>query len=69
MTDTATPPSGPKRHKFGPSPARGRLVKGGPPDAKVRPCLTCGKPFPSEGPGNRTCNHCRRRDASPYEPG
>lgn len=66
MTDTVAA----KKHPgFGPQPRRGRLVKGGSPGATVRPCLTCGKPFPSEGPGNRMCNPCRQRDASPFEPG
>ncbi|PIE09050.1 MAG: hypothetical protein CSA73_00550 [Rhodobacterales bacterium] len=26
---------------------------------KRRPCITCGKPFMSEGPGNRMCDKCR----------
>lgn len=30
-----------------------------------RPCLTCGRPFDSEGPHNRMCNECRRRASSP----
>jgi len=63
------PPVPKKRPGFGPQPARGRLVKGGSPGATIRPCLTCGKPFPSEGPGNRMCKDCRNRadGVSPYE--
>lgn len=32
----------------------------------TRPCLCCGKPFRSEGPGNRLCPRCRALDVSPY---
>ena len=31
-----------------------------------RPCLACRKPFASEGPHNRLCKDCRRRDDNPY---
>jgi hypothetical protein len=52
----------------GAQPRRGRYVKGGPPGSKVRPCLTCGAPFPSEGPHNRMCGPCRVASVSPYAP-
>ncbi len=26
---------------------------------KIRPCITCGETFPSEGPANRMCDKCR----------
>lgn len=26
------------------------------------PCLTCGSPFPSAGPGNRVCEACKTSD-------
>ncbi len=32
-----------------------------------RKCLTCGKPFASEGPHNRMCDSCRRKSASPLD--
>ncbi|MGZ9811253.1 hypothetical protein ACXN5S_12395 [Pseudoroseicyclus sp. H15] len=28
-------------------------------EATERPCITCSRPFLSEGPGNRMCNPCR----------
>ncbi len=28
---------------------------------KRRPCITCGDPFLSDGPGNRMCDKCRAR--------
>lgn len=36
----------------------------------TRPCMTCGDPFKSAGPGNRLCSYCNSRAASssPYEP-
>lgn len=36
------------------TPAAGRL-----PDARVRPCLTCTKPFFSAGKFNRICDCCK----------
>lgn len=39
------------------------------PAEQERPCLRCGKPFMSHGPGNRLCGDCRTRDVSPFEPG
>ena len=30
------------------------------PQRKVRTCLTCGKGFLSDGPGNRRCRRCKR---------
>lgn len=27
---------------------------------RVRPCITCQRPFRSEGPHNRMCDRCRR---------
>ena len=32
---------------------------------RVRPCMCCSKPFPSEGAHNRLCNTCRRADGDP----
>jgi hypothetical protein len=29
-------------------------------------CLACRKPFASEGPHNRLCKDCRKRDDNPY---
>ena len=29
------------------------------PLAAKRTCLRCGKQFPSTGPGNRICSHCK----------
>ena len=34
--------------------------------AKTRPCLSCTKPFPSDGPHNRLCPRCASRPISPY---
>ncbi|KHQ50315.1 hypothetical protein [Mameliella alba] len=36
--------------------------------SKVRPCLSCGTRFASEGPHNRLCTPCRRADLSPWAP-
>lgn len=36
--------------------AREELLEG----KKLRPCLTCGTPFQSDGPHNRMCPECRR---------
>ena len=35
-----------------------------------RACLTCARPFLSDGPGNRMCGDCRvaATDVSPFEP-
>jgi hypothetical protein len=33
-----------------------------------RNCLCCKRVFPSTGAGNRLCDRCRARDASPFEP-
>lgn len=58
-----------------PLPARSKRGGGRPPRTapppghKVRPCMCCGKTFPSEGPHNRMCGPCRMCDASPFEPG
>jgi hypothetical protein len=30
-----------------------------PPAIVTRACLRCGRPFPSEGPGNRICKACK----------
>lgn len=32
------------------------------PDAKIRPCMTCRRPFFSEGNHNRRCDPCRESD-------
>ena len=32
-----------------------------------RPCMTCGKPFGSEGPHNRMCRSCRQLSSNPFE--
>lgn len=37
-------------------PARTGYMK---PGTGERPCITCGKPFRSQGPHNRMCNPCR----------
>tara|TARA_R100000789_G_scaffold64101_1_gene60698 strand:- start:791 stop:1054 length:264 start_codon:yes stop_codon:yes gene_type:complete len=31
-----------------------------------RPCLTCSKPFASEGPHNRMCTPCRNETVWPF---
>jgi hypothetical protein len=31
-----------------------------------RPCLTCSKPFASEGPHNRMCSPCRNDSVWPF---
>ena len=31
-----------------------------------RPCICCGKIFPSAGWSNRLCGDCKRRDRRPY---
>lgn len=36
--------------------------------ARVRPCMSCRRPFPSEGPHNRLCGNCRHTSVSPFEP-
>jgi hypothetical protein len=33
---------------------------------RVRPCMCCETPFPSEGAHNRLCDPCRKRGAEPY---
>lgn len=33
---------------------------------RVRPCMCCGNNFNSDGPHNRLCLTCRRKDTSPY---
>ena len=33
--------------------------------SRERPCLCCGKVFPSAGWGNRLCNDCKRRGRGP----
>lgn len=33
---------------------------------KVRACLCCGADFKSDGPHNRLCQMCRRKDVSPF---
>jgi len=35
--------------------------------ARTRACMTCGKPFQSEGNHNRMCDPCRRRGRD-YDP-
>lgn len=35
---------------------------------KLRPCMSCGKDFSSEGSHNRLCNTCRNKRFSPYAP-
>lgn len=36
------------------------------PPARIRPCMTCGEPFPSAHVGNRMCDTCRELSVSPY---
>lgn len=37
-------------------------------DKKTRTCLRCNKEFMSDGPGNRRCDLCLRRDSgSPHQ--
>lgn len=36
------------------------------PKAKPRPCMCCRNTFKSDGPHNRLCPTCRRKDVSPY---
>jgi hypothetical protein len=38
------------------------------PTTKPRKCLRCTLTFQSSGPGNRMCDDCRGREASPFEP-
>lgn len=37
------------------------------PGRSRRACLCCGAPFWSEGPHNRLCGECRRREADPFD--
>lgn len=48
-----------------PAPARPSLP---PKKGRVtRPCLCCGRPFPSAGPHNRLCESCRKREPDPLD--
>jgi transposase-like protein len=59
------------RHRGSPGATAESKVKwAAQPARPPRPCMTCTKPFVSEGPHNRLCGYCRQRasDASPYAP-
>jgi len=43
-------------------------VRAAPLATTVRRCLTCGRAFKSEGPGNRLCKLHRHLDISPFDP-
>ena len=43
-----------------------KICKLSKPKPKFRPCLCCTKTFLSEGPHNRLCPDCRKKDVSPY---
>ena len=51
--------SGPHSTKFLAEAALERLEREA--RCKTRPCITCRKPFRSEGPHNRMCDLCRLR--------
>jgi hypothetical protein len=38
------------------------------PATKRRQCMCCGNQFSSEGPHNRLCAACRKKQTSPYQP-
>ena len=34
---------------------------------QTRNCMCCEKPFASEGPWNRLCGPCKRKDTTPFD--
>lgn len=55
--EPAAPPQPRRRRQSAPGVSHARPRAAG---THPRPCLACGKSFPSEGPHNRLCNRCRR---------
>lgn len=52
----------PRRQRQTPEPPTPSM-----PGRSRRACLCCGAPFWSEGPHNRLCGECRRREPDPFD--